>query len=336
MSLEDELTRLLRDAGITDPDTIKKFIDDLKGKLGNSDELAEQLGKILGKFAKGAATGGTGVPLDPDLIKKLIEVLEPTLSDLLGRLMRRIFGDGSGYDVISVPPSPYKRQRIKNPTRDIFDVIDDLAPDLNLNGAPTITCLPPDRIKISIDLDVVQREEPVYKVTALVHGSTGAQVASGTKYAGKPPLDNLKDNVPKTVTFDLVIDCMTAARNLGIVIVSVIVEDQDGNQTFDMIEVDLLSHLLGDEGNCCETVKGQEGVRKGLREGLSKSIHGLSADDLQKLLEKMIPAQGNQQLPSRPQPPSDGGASAPTPAPTPPVPRTLRDIFELPIAPREM
>lgn len=333
MSLEDEVARLLRDAGIKDPDTIRKFIEELKGKLGSSDELAEQLGKILGKFAKGAATGGTGVPLDPDLIKKLIEVLAPTLSDLLGRLMRRIFGDGSGFDVTAVPPSPYKRQRIKNPTRDVFDLIDDLAPDLNLNGAPTITCLPPDRIKISIDLDVIQREEPIYKVTALVHGSTGAQVASGTKYAGKAPLDNLKDNDPKTVTFDLVIDCMTAARNLGIVIVSVMVEDQDGNQTFDMIEVDLMSHLLGDEDNCCKTVKAQDDVRKGLREGLSKSIHGLSAEDLQKLLEKMIPSQDNQQLPKETRPVGEGEKPASGPAPT--SPKTLRELLELPVEPGE-
>jgi hypothetical protein len=337
MSLEEEVARLLRQAGIQDPDTIKKVTDQLRDKLGpDAEQLAEQLGQILGKFTKGAVTGGTGVPLDPDLVKKLIEILGPSLSDLLGRLMRRIFGDGSGYDVTSVPPSPYKRQRIKNPTRGVFDFVDDLAPDINLNGSPKIDCVPPDMIRITIDLDVVQREEPIYKVTALVHGSTGAQVASGTKYAGKPPLDKLKDYDPKTVSFELTIDCMTAARNLGIVVVSVLVEDDDGNQMFDMVEVDLMSHLIGDDDNCCKAVKAAEDVRRGLREGLARSMHGISAEDLERLIEKMMPRQDRQQLPTPPAPPHAEPKAPPPEQPkahgqAAPKVKTLREMLEMPV-----
>ena len=63
-------------------------------------------------------------------------------------------------------------------------------------------------------------------------------------------------------------------------------------------------------------------MRDGLKEGFSKAIHGVSAADLERLIEKMMPSPRSP-APETPQPPKA--------APSPP-PKTLRDFMDMPLA----
>jgi hypothetical protein len=333
MALEDELQRLAKQLGITDPAKIDEFVQKIKDLLGDkgADDIAEKLGEILGKFGRGAAMGAGGAALDPEIIKKLIELLGPAFSDILDRIMRKIFGDGSGFTVTSPGPSPYKRERLRNPARDTADVVDTLAPDIDLNSTPRIECVGNDRIRITLTVSVVQREERLAKIQAIVNGSTGAEIDGRVFRPGESSLPRTpEDDTPYSIEFSFEVPCSEAIRSLGILIVTIYVEDVDGNQMINFLEIDLAAQLLNPDERCCKTFKDEE-IRRGLLEALLRTFRGLTGADIERLIQLLDPrTSGGVKMPVPTEPAED-----PTPKKTstlsPTDDRTALRIIDLPV-----
>ncbi len=309
-----------------DEDTVKDLIETLKKAAANKpggagptpEEIAAALGRIFGKFGGGVAGGATG--LDPDLLKILLDLLGPLARDALARLIERFIGDGERYRIEH--HDGHKYSKIVRHPKDLFDLVDDLAPDVFVTDNLRPVCKG-DSVEFTLSLKVVCQEEPIRFVKVQSMGPAGSQANPRISFAGDagskiPKRGDQEVDAVYDVQFTIDVPCTEIFRNGGTVIFVVTVQDFDGNQVVDFCEAEAADFVL--KNKCCGTDV-DEVFRKRLLDLLRTGMRPLTPADLEKLVELIV--HPKKETPPRPAPstPAPPPVTPPAPPPSTPEPK---------------
>ncbi|KQY29474.1 hypothetical protein ASD38_08995 [Caulobacter sp. Root487D2Y] len=307
-----------------DEDTVEDLIETLKkavnppgganpagGAGATPDDIAAALGRILGKFGGGVAGGATG--LDPDLLKLLLELLGPLARDLLARLIERFVGGGERYR--TEHQGGHKYSKIVRHPKDVFDLVEDLAPDVFVTDNLRPECKG-DSVQFTLSLKVVCQEEPIRFIQVQSMGPAGSQAYPRITMAGDPgsklpKRDDQEVDASYDVQFTIDVPCTEIFKNGGTVIFVITVQDFDGNQVVDFCEAEAADFVL--KNKCCGT-NVDEVFRARLLDLIRTGMRPLTPGDLEKLIELIVrPKTEARPAPSTPAPPPETAPKTPAP-----------------------
>ena len=290
----DELLKLLDKLGITKED-LEKALKDLNTGA-KPEEIAEALGKVIGKFGSGVAAGATG--LDSTLIAELLKLFGPLADDLLKKILEEILGEKKGFRT-NKPGEPWRRERI-NRNGPGFE--DDFPPDIDIDGAAKVECGDDGQLKVTLKMAVRNREETItkLKLTGYTNKMEPVTLASKRNYGNNALVKanaNKGDWAEFEVSFSM--PCELAIMNGGTVMMQYTIWDEDGNYTTDFEAILCTDVLIDPDKKCCKNFKTDD-TRDALLGGLIDAIKTgkFTLDDL--LNKITTPAESDDKTPELP------------------------------------
>jgi len=278
----EDLIDLLEKAGL-DLDKLKDALEELDDDASVEDVL-EKIGRAIGKFGGGVASGATG--LDSSLIRTLLDIFGPLAQSTLGRLIDELMDENQkDFETRKPGPSNTKRERISQ-----SGWVDDHAPDLRIQSTPTPVCHGAGMICVPIKGRIKYREEVVDYISVTFYDKNNRPFAdedddfeANTKPKLSDVVDDANNNKGKWKTFTtyLLIPCHKAIQAGGELTVQISVMDGDGNYMTDFRSVSFAEILLNDKYECCKTFR-ENGLKETLLEVIKEAMKadGLTIGDL--------------------------------------------------------
>lgn len=284
----DDLLDLLDKAGVS-KDDLEDALKDLKPGA-KAEDVAEAIGKVLGKFGSGVVGGATGV--DADLLKLLLELFGPTAKGLLEDIMKELLGEKKGFITRKPGAGPWRRERINKNGPGLQD---DYPPDIKLLETPKPGCAEDGRLKVTFKFAIRHREEDI--VNLVVEGFNGEMkpVAIGNRInTGNNELveangdkDGSSTDAGDWVSFEMTVyvPCEFAIAGGGNLLLQYSIFDEDGNYTTDFIMVPFTNILIDPDKTCCKNFKLDQ-IKDALLKHLTDAMKDKSFS-LDELLEKI-------------------------------------------------
>lgn len=288
MDLED-LLKLLEKAGVSKED-LEKGLKDLNADA-TKEEIAEAIGRIIGKFGGGIVSGTTG--LDPDLIKLLLDLFGPAAKAAIGRLLEELLGEREGFKTRKPGTNPWRRERIN---LDGPGLVDDNAPDIELQETPVPGCCERvDQLAVSLNFAIKHREEDIEKLKVEAYNQDMKPVAVASKLnVGNNELveangdkhgSDTEEGDWVEVEMTVCVPCEFAIAGGGTVLLQYSIVDVDGNYVTDFIFVSFTDLLIDPDRECCKNFR-IESIKEKLIERLT-DLMGEGGFSIQDFLEEL-------------------------------------------------